>query len=58
MEHLDDMEDIYIAERELEGIRAGRIKTIPLEDVMKKYDLASKPVKRRQRTITLTNLTR
>jgi RHH-type rel operon transcriptional repressor/antitoxin RelB len=41
MEHLDDLEDLYLAERELEGIRAGRIKTIPLEDVMKQYDLAS-----------------
>ena len=40
MEHLDDLEDLYLAERELEGIRAGRIKTIPLEDVMKQYELA------------------
>jgi RHH-type rel operon transcriptional repressor/antitoxin RelB len=40
VEHLDDLEDLYLAERELEGIRAGRIKTIPLEDVMKQYELA------------------
>jgi RHH-type transcriptional regulator, rel operon repressor / antitoxin RelB len=41
MEHLNDLEDLYLAERELEGIKSGRIKTIPLEDVMKQYDLAS-----------------
>lgn len=35
LEHLDDLEDIYIAERELADIRAGRVKTIPLEEVMK-----------------------
>jgi RHH-type transcriptional regulator, rel operon repressor / antitoxin RelB len=39
LEHLDDMEDLYLAERELEGIRAGRIKTIPLEEVMKQYGM-------------------
>jgi RHH-type rel operon transcriptional repressor/antitoxin RelB len=39
LEHLDDLEDLYLAERELEGIRAGRVKTIPLEEVMKQYGL-------------------
>ena len=34
-EHLDDLEDIYIAEQELADIRAGRVKTVPLEEVMK-----------------------
>ena len=41
LEHLDDLEDLYLAERELEGIRAGRIKTIPLEEVMKQYGMES-----------------
>ena len=36
---LDDLEDIYLAEKRLEDIRAGRTKTIPLEKVMKKHGL-------------------
>ena len=39
LEHLDDMEDLYLAERELENIRAGRSKTTPLEEVMREYGL-------------------
>ena len=39
LEHLDDLEDLYLAERELEGIRTGRVKTIPLEEVMRQYGL-------------------
>lgn len=37
-EELGDWEDLYLAERELGGIRAGRIKTTPLEDVIKRLD--------------------
>ena len=39
LEHLDDLEDLYLAESRLLDIRAGRSKTIPLEDVMKQYGL-------------------
>ncbi len=39
IEHLDEIEDIYLAEKRLEDIRAGRTKTIPIEDIMKEYDL-------------------
>ncbi len=39
LEHLDDLEDIYLAEKRLEDIRAGRTKTVPLEQVMKQYGL-------------------
>jgi RHH-type rel operon transcriptional repressor/antitoxin RelB len=39
LEHLDDLEDIYIAEQELADIHSGRVKTIPLEEVMKEYGL-------------------
>lgn len=39
LEHMDDMEDLYLAEKRLEDIRAGRSKTIPLEEVMKQYGL-------------------
>lgn len=38
--HLDDLEDVYLAERELEEVRAGRSSLTPLEDVMKAYGMA------------------
>lgn len=38
-EHLDDLEDLYLAERELEAIRAGVSTTIPLADAMKRYGM-------------------
>jgi len=39
LQYLDDLEDIYFAQKELEAIRAGRSKTIPLEEVMRRYGL-------------------
>lgn len=36
-EHLDDLEDLYLAEQRLIDIRAGRSKTIPIEEVMERY---------------------
>ena len=39
LEHLDDLEDIYLAEKRLEDIRAGREETIPLEQVERDLDL-------------------
>lgn len=39
IEHLDDLEDLYLAERELTEVRAGRSATKSLEDVMKQYGL-------------------
>ncbi len=41
LEHLDDIEDVYLAEKRLEDIRAGRTQTIPLQEVMKKYGMDS-----------------
>ena len=41
LEHLSDIEDIYLAEKRLEDIYAGRTKTIPLQEVMKKYGMDS-----------------
>lgn len=38
-EHIDDLEDLYLAERELEAIRAGKSQTAALEEVMKRYGL-------------------
>lgn len=40
LEHLDDLEDIYLAEQRLADIRAGRTQTISLEDVIAKHGLA------------------
>jgi RHH-type transcriptional regulator, rel operon repressor / antitoxin RelB len=39
-EHLDDLEDLYLAERRLIEIREGKAGTIPLDDVMKRYGMA------------------
>jgi len=39
LEHLDELEDIYLAEKRLEDVRSGRTKTIPIEQVMKEYGL-------------------
>jgi RHH-type rel operon transcriptional repressor/antitoxin RelB len=38
-EHLDDLEDLYLAEQRLTDIRSGKTQTIPMEDVMKRYGL-------------------
>ena len=37
LEHLDDLEDLYLAEQRLIDIRAGKTQTAPLEEVMKRY---------------------
>ena len=37
--HLDDLEDIYLAERRLEDLRAGRETTVPLDDVIRQHGL-------------------
>ena len=39
VEHLDDMEDLYLAEQQMTEIRAGQLKTVPLEEVMKRYGM-------------------
>jgi RHH-type rel operon transcriptional repressor/antitoxin RelB len=38
-EHLDDLEDYYLAERELVEVRAGRSVPISLQDAMTEYGL-------------------
>jgi RHH-type rel operon transcriptional repressor/antitoxin RelB len=38
-EHLEDLEDMYMAERALERIRTGEERTIPLKGVMKRHGL-------------------
>jgi RHH-type rel operon transcriptional repressor/antitoxin RelB len=39
LEYLDDLEDLYLAERALQRIRSGEEKTIPLEDVLTRHGL-------------------
>jgi RHH-type transcriptional regulator, rel operon repressor / antitoxin RelB len=39
LDHLDDIEDTYLAEKRLERINSGRTQTIPLQEVMKRYDM-------------------
>jgi RHH-type rel operon transcriptional repressor/antitoxin RelB len=39
LEHLDDLEDIYIAEKRLADIRVGRSTTVSLEEVKKRYGM-------------------
>lgn len=41
VEYLEDLEDVYLAEKRLEDVRAGRTKTIPLEDIMKRYGMGN-----------------
>ncbi|MDP2816233.1 MAG: DUF6290 family protein [Rectinemataceae bacterium] len=36
---LEDIEDIYLAEKRLEDIRAGKSKTVPLEEILKRYGM-------------------
>jgi RHH-type rel operon transcriptional repressor/antitoxin RelB len=37
--HLEDIEDAYLAEKRLEDIRSGKTQTIPLSEAMKRLDL-------------------
>ncbi len=39
LEHLDDLEDLYLAEQRLIDIRSGKTQTLSLEDVMKHHGL-------------------
>ena len=39
-EHLDDLEDLYLAEKELEDVRAGRSLTFTIDEVERELGLA------------------
>jgi RHH-type transcriptional regulator, rel operon repressor / antitoxin RelB len=39
LRHLDDLEDIYLAEKALHAILSGRSRTIPIEEVMRRRGL-------------------
>ena len=36
-EHLDELEDVYLAEQRLIDLRLRKSNAVPLEDVMKRY---------------------
>lgn len=40
-EHIDDLEDLYLAEQRLMANRAGESESITLEEMMKRYGLES-----------------
>ena len=40
LEHMEDLEDLYLAEEALQRIRSGDEHTIPLKEVMKRHGLA------------------
>lgn len=39
LEHMDELESIYLAEKRLTAIRAGRVKTVPLKKIMKRHGM-------------------
>jgi len=39
IEHIGDLEDLYLAEKRYEDVLAGKSSTVPLEEVMKRYGL-------------------
>ena len=38
-DHLDDLEDLYLAEQRLADIQSGQTQTIALEELMKLHDM-------------------
>lgn len=38
-EYIDDLEDLYLAEKRYDDILKGRSRTVPLEEVVKRYGL-------------------
>jgi RHH-type transcriptional regulator, rel operon repressor / antitoxin RelB len=39
LEHLDDLEDVFLAEKRLQSLRAGRTRSVPLAAVLKRHGL-------------------
>jgi RHH-type rel operon transcriptional repressor/antitoxin RelB len=39
LQHLDELEDIHLAEKRLEEIRSGRVKAVSLKDALRSNDL-------------------
>ncbi|MHB8503050.1 MAG: type II toxin-antitoxin system RelB family antitoxin [Candidatus Acidiferrales bacterium] len=39
LQHIEELEDVYLAEARLERIRSGEEHAIPLDDVMKRHGM-------------------
>lgn len=39
LQHIEELEDIYLAEQRLQAVRAGRSRTVPIEKLMRRYGL-------------------
>ncbi|MGA7575716.1 MAG: DUF6290 family protein [Terriglobales bacterium] len=39
LQHIENLEDIYLAEKRMDAIESGRAKTIPLEEIMRQHGL-------------------
>ncbi len=39
VDHIDDLEDLYLAEQRLLDLRAGKSDTVSLDELMKRYGL-------------------
>lgn len=39
LQHLEDLEDVYLADLTLQRIREGKERTIPIEKLLKRYGL-------------------
>ncbi len=45
IEHLADLEDVYLAEKEYEAVLSGKSRLTPLSDIIKEYSSTDKPSK-------------
>ena len=39
LRHLDELEDLYLAESRLEDLRSGRSESIPLSDLLRRHGM-------------------
>jgi len=39
LEHLDDLEDLYLAEKRLANLHTGRTRSVSLDEVLKAHEL-------------------
>jgi RHH-type rel operon transcriptional repressor/antitoxin RelB len=59
LEYLDDLEDIYLAEKRVEDIRSGRSKTVLLGEMMKRYGMDGLSlIRKRKRSLAGSILSR
>ena len=39
LEHLGDLEDVYLAEKRVKALEGGKSTSVPLGDLLKRYDV-------------------